>query len=397
MSAKRVDVLVAGGGPAGSATASHLAQRGYSVLLVDRARFPREKACGEYLSPGVADALERLGALDLVTARNPCRPAGMKIQTPKASFLLTYTNGSSSRSALSMPRFALDQALLDHAHRSGVEVCEGTRALAPLMDGARMTGLRVRDKAGEREIDARFVVVADGLHSTIARHLGLELKLRWPRKLGLVARIDGVSGFGQYGQMHVGNDAYCGLAPIGPTTVNAGLVVKLGAKPDGESTADYFDRQVAAIPSAAAALGTGCRVTAIRGVGPLARRVSRVSGPGYVLVGDAAGFLDPFTGEGVFRALRGAEIAADAIERALIRDDCLPIGYAETRKEAFRDKEHVCLLVQLFLSTGPSFDYVAGRIASRPAVNTLLTGVLGDYEPAGPALRPGAMWSLLRP
>src|SRR5690606_34935106 len=110
VSRAQIDVLVAGGGPAGAATASHLAQRGYSVLLVDQARFPREKACGEYLSPGVVAALDRLGALDLVAAQNPCWPAGMQIQPPNRSFRLTYTNGPNGNHALGMPRSALDQA-----------------------------------------------------------------------------------------------------------------------------------------------------------------------------------------------------------------------------------------------------------------------------------------------
>lgn len=397
MSAARVDVLVAGGGPAGAATASHLARRGHSVLLIDQARFPRDKACGEYLSPGVAAALDRLGVMDLIAASNPAWPKGMQILTPQKSFQLTYANGPNSRSALGMPRKALDNILLNHARRSGVEVWEGTRALEPLMSGARMTGLRVRNESGEQELQARFVVVADGLHSTIGRALGLDVPVRWPRRLGLVASFEGITGIEEYGQMHVGEGVYCGFAPVGSGRVNAGLVTRLGAKPRGEPTADYFDRQIAGMRTVVEALGNGRRTSSIRGVGPLARRVRRVAGPGYLLVGDAAGFFDPFTGEGVHRALRGAEIAADAVERALTHDDHVPTGYESARRRTFHDKERVCLLVQLFLSTGPTFNYVAGRIAARPGVNDLLTGVLGDYEPAAPALHPGAMWRLLRP
>jgi menaquinone-9 beta-reductase len=392
-----VDVLVAGGGPAGSATASHLARRGYSVLLVDKARFPREKACGEYQSPGVVEALERLGALDLIAAQNPCWPAGMQIVTPNKSFRLTYADSDNGGHALGIPRSLLDQALLDHARRCGAEVWEKTRALAPLMDGDRMTGLRIRNDGAEREISASFVVVADGLHSTITRALGLDRQVRWPRRLGLVARYEGVYGLDEYGQMHTGRGVYCGISPVGQGLVNIGLVTRLGAKPKGESTADFLNRQISSMPSVVQALADGQRVTPIRGIGPLARQVRRVSGPGYLLVGDAAGFFDPFTGEGVHRALRGAELAAAAVERALNRPDAQPEGYEQARKLTFRDKETVCKIVQLLLSTGPTFDYVSSRIATRPDINQLLAGVLGDYEPAGPALRPRAMWNLLRP
>jgi menaquinone-9 beta-reductase len=397
MSRAPVDVLVAGGGPAGSATASHLARRGYSVLLVDQARFPREKACGEYQSPGVVDALRRLGALDLVSACNPCWPDGMLITTPNTSFRLTYANKGSGNPALSIPRSLLDLALLDHARRCGVDVHEKTRALSPLMDGQRMTGLRVRGETSERDIPARFVVVADGLHSTISRALGLDLKVRWPRRLGLVARYEGVYGLEDHGQMHSGKGLYCGIAQVGQGIVNVGLVTRLGRKPKGEPTIDYFDRMIQRLPGVVAALDGGERVTPIRGIGPLARRVRQVSGPGYLLVGDAAGFFDPFTGEGVHRALRGAEVAVGPIEAALSNTSGIPAGYERARKDAFRDKETVCKIVQVLLSTGPTFDYVSGRIATRPDVNALLSGVLGDYQPAGPALRPGAMWNLLRP
>jgi menaquinone-9 beta-reductase len=266
-----------------------------------------------------------------------------------------------------------------------------------LLDGDRVTGLRIRGEDGEQDVHARFVVVADGLHSTISRALSLDLNVRWPRRLGLVARFEGVYGLEEYGQMHAGRGVYCGLAQVGPGVINAGLVTSLGKKPRGESTAAYFERQMQKLPGVVAALSGGERVTPIRGVGPLARRVRKVSGPGYLLVGDAAGFFDPFTGEGVHRALRGAEIAAEAVERALMDASGIPSGYEQARRAAFRDKEAVCRLVQIFLSTSPGFDYVSNRIAERPAVNSLLSGVLGDYEPAGPALRPGAMWNLLRP
>lgn len=396
MTGAPVDVLVAGGGPAGSATASHLARRGYSVLLVDRAQFPREKPCGEYQSPGVVQALERLGALDLVAAYAPCWPAGMQITTPSRSFRLTYADNSGT-SALGIPRRDLDRALIDHAARSGVEILEKTRALHPLFAGDRVSGLRVRSAAGEQDIPARFVVVADGLHSTISRSLGLDTPVRWPRRLGLVARYEGVFGLETFGQMHAGRGIYCGLAQVGHGMVNAGLVVPMGHKSHGEPVAEYFERQVQRLPGIAAILGQGRRVTPVRGVGPLARRVRRVSGPGYVLVGDAAGFFDPFTGEGVHRALRGAEIAAEAIDRALTAGNALPYGYEHARRDAFSDKERVCQIVQLFLSTMPTFEYVSDRIARRQDVNTLLAGVLGDYQPAGPALKPRAMWNLLRP
>ncbi|MBX6343253.1 MAG: NAD(P)/FAD-dependent oxidoreductase, partial [Thermomicrobiaceae bacterium] len=300
------DVIVVGGGPAGSATATHLARRGYDVLLLDRAAFPREKPCGEYLSPGVIDALARLGALDAVRAASPAWPEGMLIVAPRASFALRYPDGAGPRRALGVPRVVLDRLLLDHARAAGARVRERARVTGVVREGGRVVGVQVRVGQETVTLRSRFVVGADGVHSTVSRALGLDLPTRWPRRLGLVARYEGAS-LGPTAEMHASRRAYCGIAPVGPDLVCVGLVVPLGDKPEGERTADYFERRIRALPGAARALADARRVTPIRGVGPIARRVRRVSGPGFLLVGDAAGFLDPFTGEGVFRALRGAE------------------------------------------------------------------------------------------
>ncbi len=129
----------------------------------------------------------------------------------------------------------------------------------------------------------------------------------------------------------------------------------------------------------------------------MARRVHQVAGPGYLLVGDAAGFLDPFTGEGVSRALRGAELGAEAIERALRVGSDTPVGYERARREAFQDKECLCKIIQLFLGSPRFFGYGVKRLAKRPRPAGIMKGVLGDYRPAAEALKPGYLWSLLRP
>jgi flavin-dependent dehydrogenase len=197
--------------------------------------------------------------------------------------------------------------------------------------------------------------------------------------------------------MHVGRGVYCGLAPVGDGLIVAGLVGRMDAKPPGEHTARYFERRLADLPGAARLLEGARRVGPVRGVGPLARRVHRVAGPGYLLVGDAAGFLDPFTGEGVYRALRGAELAAEAIEEALREGHDAPAGYARARVAAFSDKQRVVGLIQLLLGSPRLFGYVLAHLDKRPKRAGLLSGVLGDYRPAAPALRPGYLWSVLRP
>lgn len=400
MSRMDADVIVVGAGPAGAATAARLARAGCDVLLLDRAAFPREKPCAEYLSPGVVEQLDDLGVLDAVAEKGGKWLRGMRVATARGKIHLNFASADPPRRGLGIPRVVLDQILVDHAVAAGARMCERTRVRGAVVEEGRVVGVTVSGigpQGGDSVLRARFVVGADGVHSTIARSLGLTRPVRWPRRLGLVARYAGVTRLDSTGEMRVGPDLYCGLAPVGEGVVNVGLVGPLGRKPPGEPTASYFERSLAEVPGVLEALQGGERVTPVRGVGPLASRVRRVAGPGYLLVGDAAGFLDPFTGEGIFRALRGAALAADAVLSALARGDVVATGYAEARRSTFRDKAALCLLIQGFLGARPLLDYAVARIASRPEIEAGLTGVLGDYAPARPALHPGFLWALLKP
>jgi menaquinone-9 beta-reductase len=301
------------------------------------------------------------------------------------------------RTGIGIPRWALDAILLDNARERGARVHEGVRVLGVRFEAGRVAGVRVQTPGGEETLQSRFVVGADGHHSAVARSLGLERRVLWPRRLGLIARYEQVRGIDDVGQMHVGPGLYCGLAPVGEGLVNVGLVVDLRSKVPGEPVARFFGRRVLELPGVARALSGARRVTPVRGVGPLARRVRRVVGPGYLLVGDAAGFLDPFTGEGVYKALRGAELAAAALDDALRAGREVADGYARARREEFADKDLVSVLVQLFLGSHRLFEYVTRHLARRPELARVLAGVLGDYRPAREALRPTYLWSLLSP
>jgi menaquinone-9 beta-reductase len=361
------------------------------VLLVDRAHFPRDKACAEYVSPGGADILERLGAL----GQHGRRLRGMQIRAPGGGCHLIDYCDAAGRPAfgLSIARTELDAALVDVARQRGVEVRQGVRIAGAVREAGVVRG--VADAAGH-EIAARFVIGADGLHSVVARAGGPTRRLAWPRRLGLVLHMTGVDWPEDVGHMHVGRAAYVGVAPLDSRgLVSVGLVRPLLPRRARQPARQIFDATLAEFPELAQRLRIGQPADQVRGVGPLAHRARRVAGPGYLLVGDAAGFFDPFTGEGIFRALRGAELAATAADAALRGGDPIRVSaaYASARARAFGAKERLTAVIQVFVQVPKLMDLAIARLQERPHVARRLGNMLGDLESSRLAIVP----DLLRP
>ncbi len=158
---------------------------------------------------------------------------------------------------------------------------------------------------------AGWTVGADGTRSSVSRLVGADRGVRFPRRIGLVAHYSGTGDLTEHGEMHVGPGYYVGLAPTPGGELNVGMALPMDR---GRGSARRrFEAAIAGLPSVARRLAGSARLTPIRGAAPIGHRVSAPAGPGWLLVGDAAGFVDPFTGEGIHRALRSARAAADAI------------------------------------------------------------------------------------
>jgi flavin-dependent dehydrogenase len=295
--------------------------------------------------------------------------------------------------------------LVRHARARGAEVREGFHVEEVLPPDARgLPGVRGRERASGRrqEVRSRVVIAADGLHSVVARRLGLLVPWRGgPRKIALVAHLRGVGALDAYGEMHVlPGGAYCGIAPLGDGLANVAVVVDEREAPRIKGRrAAYFLDHLARYPALAGRLCGAAIARDVLAVGPLAFRARRyVAGP-FALAGDATGFYDPFTGEGIYRAMRAAELLARTVDRALAAPPAALAqhlqAYEPLHRREFAAKRLVEIVVHEVISRPWLFDHVAARLARRKVLADTLVGVTGDFVPPSAVLRPGYLARLI--
>ena len=311
------DVLIAGAGPAGAATALRLARAGVRVMVVDRASFPRDKICSEYSSPEGVRHLAQLGLLESLERQGGHRIRGTSVAAPGGSRLTGLFARAGHApfrdTGLSISRRLLDATLVDGARRAGADVVERTAVRGVLIERGAVQGLAVMDPEGAvREIRARITIGADGLHSLVAGSIG-ERRPPTLRRFGFAAHLAGVAGLRDTAEMHVSAAGYVGLNPLGGGLANVALVVpaERAARARG-GPGEFFFEELERFPGVAGRVARTALVREVLVTGPFAVWSRRVTAPGALLVGDAADFFDPFTGEGICAALRGAAAALRA-------------------------------------------------------------------------------------
>jgi len=400
------DVIVIGGGPAGAATAAHLAKAGHEVLLMDREVFPRDKPCGEFYSPPVRGLLSELGVYDEVLNAGAHSVPGAMVYTQNGqafgSPLTNVAHPWASKGGFSLERRVLDNLLWKNAAQSGADTRQGV-ALRGLLRNEAGHICGVRTDAGE--FRAPLVVGADGGRSRVAREMGMVRPLRHLQKIALVSHYSGVHEKKDAPplpvEMHLGaEDAVCGYSPGPFGSANVTIVV-----PEREAraiaavgTEAYADMLLATrFPKVAARLQRATR-SRMRTCGTFGHWTKTPIADGVLLVGDAATFVDPFTGEGVYFALRGAEIAAETIHTALRSGDTSQHAlrsYSRARQAELLPKYVVCGLVERAVHSPRLIQHVAPHFARRPDAMKRLLAVTGDMANPTTLFAPGFWWAAL--
>jgi flavin-dependent dehydrogenase len=391
-----MDALVVGAGPAGSIAALCLARAGVRVRLLDRAAFPRPKLCGDTLNPGSLALLERLG-VDAEVRREALPITGMMVTGPAGA--VVAADYPDALYGLSLRRHDLDLALVEAAVAGGVTFDPATIVQAPVLsdDGARVVGVRIGHGRHQGTLHSRIVIAADGRASRLASSLRLSRFAASPKRWAYGAYFEGVEGLSSRGEMHIRGDGYIGVAPVPGGAANVCVVNTPGGtpfrhsgRPGGRARGgappytQVIEAAVATDDALRERFARARRVSEVAVLGPLAVEALAAGRPGLLLAGDAAGFVDPMTGDGMRFALRGGELAAHSALRELESGAAAYEALAGDRAREFSGKWRINRALRVLVDSPRALDLAAVVARRWTAPVEYLIGVAGDVALANP-------------
>jgi geranylgeranyl reductase family protein len=336
------DALVVGGGPSGAATAYWLAERGRRVLIVEKKRFPRDKTCGDGLTPRAVRQLHDMGLAEPLAQFQ--RFDGLRSIGHGVTLELAWPDHPQfPRYGYVVRRRELDDLVASRAVKAGASLWPGTEALAPLVEGGVVTGATVRRNGdAPAPVRARYLVVADGANSRFGRALGTARDRTYPLGMAIRGYFTSPRHDEPWIESHLdirdknGDHlpGYGWIFPVGDGTVNVGvglLSTFRGWK--SVNTSRLMEAFCAMAPPSWGISADTATCAPTGGRLPTGSSVEPRVGPTFVVVGDAAGSVNPFNGEGISVAYETGRLAADAVDLALATGDGLALRTYDTRLE----------------------------------------------------------------
>jgi menaquinone-9 beta-reductase len=340
------DVIIAGGGPAGASAATHLAMRGARVLLAEQKKFPRAKLCGEFISPECALHFERLGVNDQMMAARPASlsetvfyaSGGKSVRVPSSWF-------GTNRAALGLSRAEMDERLLRRAADVGVKVLEDAHAADLLFEGTKVRGVSLRIAGHQLDYRALVTIDATGRARALARRVERRHKapkLNRPSLVAFKAHLEGTRVAPGACEIYFYRGGYGGLSSIEDGLSNLCFIASArdvracGAEPERVMREIVCQNRRAAHTLGNARTRSPWLAVTLERFG----RHEIAPARGLLAIGDAASFIDPFTGSGMLMALESGELAAQVVgdRLAALRTDRFPAELNEQYRAAYQEK-----------------------------------------------------------
>lgn len=371
------DIIIVGGGVAGSCAATALAPYGYRILLLERAVFPRDKPCGEGIMPQGIAVLDKLGVLSHLLAAGAVKFKGLRYRGLDGTWAQAEFPSLQDvpQYGLAMRRLQLDELLVNRARAfPNVAVREGFTVTGVILEGPAVAGIfgASSERNKVESFRAPLTVAADGRDSIFPNKCGLTKRFLRRKRFGITGHLEGMRGLGSWVEVLLHEDGEIYIAPCGSDTALVALLVEKRSVSffKGDLPARYMEF-LRSFPGLEDRLAGTQLLPPVFAVGPLGFRVSPCYHPGLLLIGDSGGFLDPITGQGMTLALKQVEAAVPVISRAFQSGDFSArslSGYAAARARLTKD---LFLLTRLLLRFSRP-RVLAGRAVRRLALDVAL-------------------------
>jgi geranylgeranyl reductase family protein len=317
------DVIVVGAGPGGSTTAMELAQKGYDVMLLDRKSYPRDKTCGDAVPAGAIEHLYDLGMKEQIEAQDFYKVDKLLISAVEGKTLEADLNPGARYGADSyiVPRLNFDVVLQQSVIDSGAEFCVA-QSKGPEIEDGKVIGVRVRQNGSDQVIRSKMVVGADGVTSSITRALRTDRHIDHHRAVALRAYIEDLEEMPHQVEFYLYKGilpGYAWIFPIGKNRANIGLGMRLDNFRKQNKTLEDMLRQFMDMPAIKSRLKSGgiLKDISVWQLNFGSQRNMKHAFDGALLVGDAAGLINPLTGGGIDNAIISGRLAAKTIDAAL--------------------------------------------------------------------------------